>query len=326
MHIRELSQTKLALGGDTTLAIITDLLDLDAEDLFRKLWQQVFMFEKRFSRFLPASQISSFNSLTGLKKTISPEFKDLLISAKKISLESDGLFNPFIIPALHRAGYEKSAVTGYEQDTSMNYANRRVVDIDQLVIGDDWAMIPFSTALDIGGCGKGYLADQLGKTLKDEQIQGYWLSLSGDVATMGRDQNGANLTLGIQSAYNPKNTTDWIVNCPLGQFATATSGTFRRQGQDIDKNWHHIIDPLTLKPAATDIKLATVCDKSVLRADVFASCAVILGSKKAPSFLEKNGINSALFQCIDENGKAFEKVIGSKITKIQPHLPEEVKK
>lgn len=315
MRLRSLSQTKLALGGDITLGIVTDMSSNESTQLFAILWRQVYIFERRFSRFLPMSELSVFNSSAGLKTNITPNFIDLLTSAKQLGVETNGLYNPFILPALQRSGYIASAMSGYETDPQTDYSKRVVVSIDNLTIGDTWALIPYASALDLGGCGKGYLADQLGKTLKNHSIVGYWLSLGGDVATMGHDENGDRITLNIQDANNLEETTDWIVDCPAEYAAVATSGTFQRKGQDVKKDWHHIIDPTTLQPAVTDIRLATVCAGTALRADVLASCAVILGSKKAPDFLKKQGALSVLLQCIDNEGETFEKQIGTRIMK-----------
>lgn len=314
MRLRELSQTKLALGSDIKIAIISDMSQTDAEHLFGVLWKKVYSFEKQFSRFLGKSELSIFNRSAGTKTKISPEFRELLINVRRQGVETGGLYNPFITPALQRAGYLKSAMLGYEQDAQSDYTDRKVVGVERLVIGDDWATIPYGTAIDIGGCGKGYLADQLGQILNEQSLTGYWMSLGGDVVTMGNDENDNNMTLNIQNADDLGGVSDWIVHCPIKYSSTATSGTFRRKGQNIPKSWHHIINPNTLEPAITDIRLATICAGTALQADVLASCAVILGSKKAPEFLKKHGVKSALLQCIDKDGVLFEQVFGDMIS------------
>jgi len=318
MHIRRLSQTKLALGSDVTLSIVTDMSTVETDVLFMELWNRIFIFEKSFSRFLPMSELTTFNRSSGIKSTITPEFKNLLLSAKKMSIETNGLYNPFITPALQKAGYKKSAVPGYEQDAQTDYTDRRVVEAERLEIGDVWAQIPYGTALDMGGIGKGYLANQLGVMLNRHNIHGYWLSLGGDIVTKGVDENGNMIRLDIQSANNLVSTTNWIINCPEKKFAVATSGTFRRKGQDVSQKWHHIINPETQKPAVTDICLATVCADTCESADVLASCAIIMGSDKAPIFLKQHGIKSVLLQCIDEKGTPFDIVFGRNIKMNNP--------
>ena len=323
MLLRRLSQTKLALGSDVTLAIVTDMSDDLADKLFVALWRQVYLFERRFSRFLLSSELTTFNRATGLKNPISSEFKELLMVAKQFGIETGGLYNPFVTPALQNAGYKKSALPGYENDKQIDYSNRRVVANEKLEIGDTWALMPYNTAIDLGGIGKGYLADKIGEILHKFSVQGYWLSFGGDISTFGMDENGNNITLDIQNANNLNFTTNWIINCPTNNFAIATSGAMKRVNQEDDGDWHHIIDPATLKPAKSDIKMATVCADTVTRADVLASCAIILGSKKAPAFLKKHGVKSALLQCIDENGVLFEKKFGSNISKMKLYQSRE---
>jgi len=228
-----------------------------------------------------------------------------------LGIKTKGVYNPFILPALQRAGYIRSALPGYENNPQDNYQNRSVVNVEQLEIGDYWATIPYGTAIDLGGCGKGYLADQLAEEIMNYSIYGYWLSLDGDIATYGYDENGNNLTLSIQSANNINDVSDWMIRCPSKQSGVATSGVFSRKNQKESKEWHHIIDPITLKPARTDIRLATVCANNVIDADVLASCAIIFGSDKAERFLSHCGAKAWLLQCVDDKGVSFEKKYGS---------------
>lgn len=316
MQLRSFSQTRIALGGATTLSFVANMSLNSAELVFRKLWRQVFNFEKKFSRFIPNSELSVFNQSTGVKKSVSPEFRDILLAAVDMGRKTSGLYNPFILPALQRAGYINSANTGYEKDKQIDYRERSVVDFDRLVISNNTANIPYNTAIDLGGCGKGYLADLLGKTLQNEKVQGYWLSLGGDVATFGHDENGNQFCLGIQDAKALDQTINWQIDCPTNHFAVATSGTFRRNGQSDLGKPHHIIDPFTQKSAETDILLATVCACDGFSADVLASCAVILGSKMAPAFLKANGATSALIQFKDKNGQQEINKFGNQFRKV----------
>ena len=323
MRLAEYSQTKLALGGDITLAIVSKLTASEVDSIFNELWYQVFSFERRFSRFIPKSELSIFNRLAGLKTQVSDEFREILLVSKSLGEKSGGLYNPFITPALQKAGYKNSALKGYETDNQVDYTNRRVVGIDGLVIGDNWASIPFGTAIDLGGCGKGYLADELAGTLDLYDIQSYWLSLGGDIVTKGYDENGDGISVGVQDANKLGSRLDHVINCPSNYFAIATSGTFRRKGQNDMKSWHHIINPDTLLPADTDIKLVTVCTRSGVEADVLASCAIILGSKLAPVFLKKHGVNSAIIQYVAADGNLQIESFGEMIQKQIPTVNKE---
>lgn len=323
MRLKEESQTKQALGGDVTIGIVTSMKTKDIEKLFNDIWKQTYVFERQFSRFIPDSELSRFNKISGARHPISSEFSDILSRAKQLSKQTDGLYNPFILPALQRAGYVKSASPGYEKDMQVDYSDLRVETIDKLKIGKNWAQIPYGTALDLGGCGKGYLADKLGQFLETQAVSGFWLFLGGDVLVKGTDAEDNPITIAIQDSADINKTSDWIVQCPTSTSAVATSGTYLRRNQFSDKKWHHIIDPTTLEPAKTDIRLATVCADNATDADVLASCAVILGSKRAPKFLKKHGVTSALLQCEGGDGGSFEVQFGESIVKPEIHKQKE---
>lgn len=302
MSLKEYRQSKQALGGDVTLAFISE--DEDAAQIMQELWLRVYTFEKRFSRFLPGSELSVFNRSAGLRAYITPEFKALLSRAKELSVQTQGLYNPFILPALQRAGYVRSAAPGYEDDEQEDHSHKTVVAIDRLQIGTDFATIPYGTALDFGGCGKGYLAEQLGHFLRESGAKGYWLSLGGDIAVFGKDENGNPMRIAVQDARKLDDSLPvYAESSDTHPYALATSGVFRRKNQqDNGGTWHHIINPKTQEPAKTDILLATICCRDAALADVLASCAIIEGSKQAGKMLKANGADGWLIQHKLTNG------------------------
>lgn len=323
MHLKEYASTKLALGSDTTFVLFSTASEAINNQLFQKLWHTTFTFEKRFSRFIPMSELSTFNRSAGLKVVISPEFKEILTTARELAKQTEGLYNPFMLPAVQRAGYLHSAAAGYEADPVDDFTARQVVGIEHLEIGEDWARIPYGTAIDLGGCGKGYLAEQLRDLLNKDHIMGYWLSLGGDIATFGVGADSQQISVHVQNAQTISIDFPVKILCPTTEFAVATSGTFRRKNQQSKKYWHHIIDPRTLLPAETDILLATVACNNALDADVLASCAVILGSKKAPTFLKEHGAQGYILQGKDTNGyfakQHGQMVVKSKQVKERPY-------
>ncbi len=286
---------KPALGGDVTLALSVDSR-LDVEPLFQRVWRQIFEFERQFSRFLPDSELSQFNRAAGVRQVITEDFAKLLIASQSLSRATDGLYNPFILPAVQRAGYLHSAVTGYTTDTTDDFRGRSVVPADSLRLeADRHATIPYGTALDMGGCGKGYLADAIADELDHADLQGYWVALSGDMVTCGYDAEGQPWQTSIVSARTPHADSPLRVAGNGQRLHIATSGTFQRPGQTKLRG-HHIIDPRTGQAAQTDIKLATVVASRAIEADVLASCAVIVGSQQATPYLKTKGALAAVIQ------------------------------
>jgi thiamine biosynthesis lipoprotein len=294
-------QEALALGSKTGMSLVSDVSPGQIDRLYKTLWKAVFIFEKRFSRFLPSSELSEFNRKSGLKQSISPEFRDILLAAKGMAQKTSGLYNPFVLPLVQSVGYKYSRVPGHETDVVDDHSDKLLTTADKLIIGDDWAQIPYGTAIDLGGCGKGYLADLVANQLP-ENIKGYWLSFGGDIALGGHDDSGRPWTVKVESAANSASNIAQITTDDVQ--AVATSGTIVHRGKKAAGAWHHLIDPRTRRPAETDILLATVCDGSALNADVLASCAVILGSKKGLQFLKKHGVKAAVIQCRNDHNEA----------------------
>ena len=272
--------------------------------MFGELWLTIFQFEKQFSRFLPNSELSQFNRSAGIKMPVTLEFKDLLQAAKRLSLSTKGLFNPFILPALQRAGYTKSLVEEYSKDIHDDYSKLAIADPSDLKIGDAWASIPYGSAIDMGGCGKGYLGDRLQEIMADKNVGGYWFSLGGDVVGAGLDEDGEPWKVKVAESDEQMEEGLPVIQARTEPFAVATSGTNVRKGKHKGKAWHHILDPRTQKPTETDIFMASLYGRSAVDMDVLASCAIILGSQGATSFLKQfEEVEAAILQGIDGSGK-----------------------
>jgi thiamine biosynthesis lipoprotein len=286
-------QTKHALGSDAVLTVVADDSD-HAKSLLQTLWQQVDEFEARFSRFRVDSELSRFNATAGSETAISSEFHDLLVAARKLSLDTDGAYNPFILPALQQAGYIGSWPSPQQADSRLDFSSRRIFPISSLNISDGKATIPADAALDFGGIGKGYLLDQLADIAYDKHVKGYWFSLGGDIICEGYNEAGEPWRIGIQAAIDPSTAIANTTNIDGGLMAVATSGITKRHGSQDGRSWHHLIDPRTGLPTDSDILTATVVSLKAVHADVYASCTVLLGSSSAQKFLQQKHVTGLL--------------------------------
>lgn len=286
-----------ALGSDAVLTIVTEIDSTHAKRLMAELKDSITAFEKRFSRFLPDSELTEFNRRAGEKTPVSPPFRRLLATARDLSIQTDGLYNPFILPVLQQAGYKGSWPKPAAAVVGTDFEGRMLAPIRALNIGDTWAKIPGDTALDFGGIGKGYLLDMLARVTSTWNIAGYWLSLGGDIVCSGYDLDGQEWQVAVQDATNPTENVRSITNRRGEAIAIATSGVTKRKGIKGDTRWHHIIDPRTGHPAETDILTATVIAQRATTADVFAKVAVIVGSEQARQLCrDAEGVESLVMQ------------------------------
>jgi thiamine biosynthesis lipoprotein ApbE len=278
-------QTGKALGTDVDLRlVISDILE--AEKYFSELWDQIYDYEKKYSRFVYSSELNNINKNAGQLVRISPEFKLLLEKAKYFSTLTHDLFNPFILPQLHRAGYVYSMADAVDKAIP-DYSDRQVVNSSFLEIGSDYVCIPENTAIDLGGIGKGYLADMLGNIL-DGKVDDYCLSLGGDMIVSGKDEN-KDWNIDIQSSVDRNEN---IAECIITEkkAGVATSGLVRIKG---DKEQDHLVG---LNNKQNIYTMCSVLADDTTTADVMASCILLEGEDYAKDLIRQKVVRAVLLQ------------------------------
>lgn len=281
-------QTQKLLGTDIELRVVTET-QAEAESIFDMVWNKVQDFNDRYSRFNPDSQLSQFNSKAGERVIVSQEFLRLLQTARKYGEITEGLFNPFTLPILQKSGYEQSlSITTIE---APNYMDRSLQSSSEIEIGEDWVRIPKDSALDLGGIGKGFCADEL-RNLVASQCLNFCFSFGGDIAVSGKDSSGP-WEIDVESFNNPSEViaTYSLVKESEG---IATSGLYRRNS---DKKIHHIINPVSGEAVVDgDLLSCTIVAKNTTAADVLASCVLIGGRELAEYYVMEDLIEAALIQ------------------------------
>lgn len=279
-----------ALGSECLLTVVGNNIEQLRASL-RSLEQLVNSFESQFSRFIATSELSMVNKRAGQKTKVTGPFLELLDAALQLHGKTDGLYNPALLPKLQAAGYLGSWPHPENSDASLDYRQRMTTDAQKIIVGPDWVKLPATMALDFGGIGKGYLLDLLGDKLESIGVTNYWLSLGGDILCRGHDVDGEGWQIAVADAYSNVTAGHFSAQKDV-RLAVATSGITKRRGH----SWHHIIDPSTGKPAVSDLATATVADQSATRADVIATCLIIVGSQKAKAFAKKLEVLGILLQ------------------------------
>jgi len=297
-----LQQSGQSLGSEILLTIIVRD-EQYGEIIFSHLWDKIYKFNNRFSRFLKDSELTKVNLANGKETKVSNEFIELLKEAKRYIKETDGLFNPFILPALQEVGYIGSFPNFNKFDENLDFTKRSSsYSYEDIVIKDNFVTIPKNSALDFGGIGKGYMADKLADYLDLKGIKNYWISLGGDIVCSGRDIDDHNWSIAI--AGDKKNlVVDYIENVDGKRLALATSGVVRRKGAD----WHHLIDPRTLKSSNSNIQIASIAGSSSTATDIFASCLIIDGDKYINKIKGKKGLFKAIIQVREKDQSKIKK-------------------
>ncbi|MBI5742490.1 MAG: FAD:protein FMN transferase [Candidatus Niyogibacteria bacterium] len=295
-----------ALGSEAAI-FLADADEKIGRAAVASIKNELDVFERRFSRFLPESELSRLNAAAGQNFSASAEMIDLLKVARELYRETDGIFDPLILPELLRAGYTKSFDTHLEirfpSDLGVQLPSGRhgfsEVFIDE---ARGAVRLPAGAMIDLGGIGKGYAADRISEILV-KNFKNFWISLGGDIRFFG-DFKSNPWMVGVQDPFSHDN--DLFDLAIGGEFcAVATSGTTKRRFTHSDgrEPSHHIIDPRSGPPAASGIVAATVVADSAARADVLAKSALILGAQAGVELINK--LPRAECLLIDDKGATY---------------------
>jgi thiamine biosynthesis lipoprotein len=275
---RELASRHFDALGSTC-----ELLSLAAgQAALERCEQRVRDAEARFTRFLRDSELARLNAGDGRYVPVSEEMFAMLEAALWAFEESAGLVNAAVLPALVSSGYDRPFRQGLTEPAVVGAVPvPRLPDILILDAATRSAALAPGAALDLGGIAKGALADLLIAELGDDAV----CNLGGDVRVRGAGPEGDGWHIGLcdRSAV------------AITDGAVCTSGTSRRRwGQSM----HHLIDPRTGIPAATDLAEVSVVTDSALRGEVYAKCAMLLGAAAGAAFLDARAIHYAMVPAV----------------------------
>ncbi len=154
-----------------------------------------------------------------------------------------------------------------------------------------------SVRFDLGGIGKGLLADRALALL--DAHPGALVDADGDISI--RVAAGDTWQIAVGDPRDPGLALA-IVELPgpgrggeiSGRFGLATSGTTVHRWGSPSSGRHHLIDPRTGRPAVTDIVQATVLAGTARTAEALAKAAVVLGAAGGVDLLTRTGALGAV--------------------------------
>ena len=292
----EAEATFRAMGSDAHVIVIDG-----PDDSIDRARTRIDELERRWSRFLPDSEVSALNRRSGEALTVSADTLLLIERSIEAWSATGGAFDPTVLWALVRAGYDRSyelldTQSPAETPTrgwngapgpvpeSARLADQSAgsgADIGEFVVCSDIEVCPASSTVrlpdgagfDPGGIGKGLAADLVVEELRALGAAGVCVNLGGDLRVSGVGPGGGEWIVDIEAPGCPTP----IARVRLAEGAVATSTTQRRRWGP-DRTQHHLIDPATAEPSTSDLAQATVVAGAAWLAEVHAKTVLLRGS------------------------------------------------
>jgi thiamine biosynthesis lipoprotein len=290
--IQPLSRTFRVMGCESHLVVHGGderMLDL-AEARLREL-------ESIWSRFIVTSDITRANLQAGQPVTVHDDTLAVIARALDAWRQTSGRFDITTLPGLLHHGYTHSAVdrsvaapvvpgrrVGMSAWIQVDYASRTVT-------------VPATSAIDLGGIGKGFAADIVAEELMEAGAVGAVVNVGGDVRVIGQPNDTTSWYVGVE---DPRRAPEHVAFIRLEDGGIATSGTTVRQWTRTDGSTaHHLIDPVTGHPVAQASLSATVLAADAATAEAFATAAMVLPAAEAVEMLDSVHLAGLV---IDRNG------------------------
>ena len=165
-----------------------------------------------------------------------------------------------------------------------------LVDTEAAVV-----QLPVGTALDPGGLGKGLAADIVTVELLAAGARGALVEIGGDLRLAGDAPAGHSWTIEVDTAAADASVVDagtTFVSLADGGVATSTSRlrTWTVGGE----HRHHLIDPATLRPSASDTVSCTVIAGSAAWAEAFTKVAFAVDPRSAVERFDAFGLAASV--------------------------------
>ncbi len=282
-----------AMGSPCRIIASDHALAARGEQIVRSL-------ERRWSRFLPDTEIGSLNASAGSLSIVSPPTYELISCAEQARRATAGMFNPLVVD--HADPLISDRFWRSCPDSRQGVVCGPVSDEPIELYPEICAVrLPERARFDPGGIGTGLAGDMVAAALLDAGSAAVQVELGRDVRVAGENWSGGVWNIVIDNSGHRAVRAATIA---LAAGGVATSSTrrwrWRRGGADI----HHLVDAATVVSAATDLESVTAVAPTLWWAQVVSKVALERGATGARSVLEDFNltgvvIHAAADQCRD---------------------------
>ncbi|MFZ5629958.1 MAG: FAD:protein FMN transferase [Spirochaetota bacterium] len=238
--------------------------------------------DQRMSVYHP-SEVTGLNDAAGtpsLLQPLSPGTLEVLRAALRIARQSEGRFDPTILPLLKAYGLMREDTGGEAATAKAQLAEASsLVDYRQVVIsGSRAGLKKKGMSLDFGGIAKGYALDKISAALQKLGIAAFVLNFGGHLLVHGTDHTTV--------IYHPGGTGRVLVTCTISEGSISVSAQDKRYVTERGKRRGHLINPLT-KESENETLLSLVYHHSAMHADAWSTALFFTGTAEFRALSEQ---------------------------------------
>lgn len=276
-----------AMGTDAHVVVVGDA------GLLEVARARIDDLEARWSRFRPTSEVSRLNAAAGVPVTVSADTVTLVEHAVAAWRRSAGFVDCTLLGEVIAAGYDRSfgevpRVRTRSAPTSPGRVPRCLLGPADIRVSGAVITLPTGVGFDPGGIGKGLAADIVSEELMAAGAEGVCVNLGGDLRVRGEPPGPDAWTVALE---HPRQRAP-IALAGLAAGAVATSTILRRRWLVGGEERHHLIDPRTGAPSASDLALVSVVAGVAWEAETLAKAILLRGGPHPFDLIDGTGADA----------------------------------
>jgi thiamine biosynthesis lipoprotein len=294
--------------GTTYSVLYRDSLERDFSGAIDSLLKA---YNQEVSTYIKDSKISELNQAKAelsLSKELSKHLFRNFKLAKQVHQQTEGWFNPAVMPLVNYWGFGYSEKKAVEQvDSALIDTLVSLVNFNDFQLQESEGNYIFSKAkakqqLDFSAIAKGDGVDEIGRFLEQQGLRDYMVEIGGEVRARGFQQDSLGWLVGINTPKAEASTTAMQAKVALDNMSLATSGNYRNFHEVNGVKYAHTINPHTGYPEQNRLLSVSVFAKDCALADALATGCMAMGLDKAWKTIENIEGVEAYFIYSDEAG------------------------
>ncbi len=262
------------------------------------------------------SELDKVNAQAGIQPVkVSKITFELAKALDKYAKTSDGYYNPTVGVMTHlwHIGFSDAQIPSDE----LIKATLDKVNVDDIVLDNKKQTVFLKKKgmmLEADGIGKGFIGEQLLKTLKDRGVTTAVVNLGGHAYTMGENPNykDGSWEVGIANPTLGENQDSPLVGMLTSKHTSFnTTNYYGRYLKAGDKVYSHLMDTKTGYPLETDLLSVTMVGDTPYHDDAYSNALFNMGLKKGMKYVNDHDELDAIF--ITKNKEVY----------ISKHIPGE---
>lgn len=236
--------------------------------------------DESLSIYRSDSEISEFNRAMSFRFRL-PHFYAVLKKSKEVFLQTQGAFDPTVMPLVEAYGFGPKRVPRGQfvnKDSLLQYVGFQYIKFDSMEV----VKLKPHIRIDLNSIAQGYSVDQVATLLEAHNIQHYMVEIGGEIRTKGQKNSGQGWIIGIE---NPLHPTKLQTKINLTNRAMTTAGNYRNRYEANGQLFSHIIHPKTGEMEQSTVLSVTVFAKDAMTADGYDTAFFVMGLEATKRFL-----------------------------------------